>query len=297
MGIGDKTEPQRVHHEGIKGELWAAVIDNKKTFDEFILRAARNSEAAKSIFQNKLYIQLSTTLSGSQEFTALEKLYSAAESGLYDLVVLDTPPTKHAIDFLEAPQKLALLFQESVAKWFRQTGEGSGNLVMRFLSASTGKVLSVLENLTGDEFMKELGNFFRNIHQWQDKLENRIIQVQALLTSPTTEFVLVTSNDRTKLREAQYFEREIEKGGFRLAGVIINRAKPYWMENESGVSTNDLERQIFAFYKLREEALVSFNKTQIQRGRFVVKIPELQENIQDIETVMAMAKTLGESFQ
>src|SRR5690606_22886227 len=128
-----------------------------------VLRASAKEERAKRILNNKLYIQLSTTLSGSQEFTALEKLYSSVESGRFDLVVLDTPPTKHAIDFLDAPQKLSSLFSEKIAKWFREPIRTQKSFFRTLLQTGTKQVLRALEMLTGKEFMQELGDFFKSI--------------------------------------------------------------------------------------------------------------------------------------
>lgn len=293
MGLSGSEDLVKIDRPEITGELWASVIDNKKTFDEFVLRASKYSESAKKILSNKLYLQLSTTLSGSQEFTALEKLYSAVESKKYDLVVLDTPPTKHAIDFLEAPQKLAALFQDSVAKWFRESDGKPQNIFTRVMATGTQQVLKALEMLTGSEFMKELAEFFTSIQQWQGRLESRVADVQRLLVSPETQFILVSSLDPAKMKEAQYFEREIEKGGFRLAGIVVNRAFPFWM-NAPMTGHSELEKKMREYYKERSEFASVVDLSTRKQGGFIVKIPELRENISDLETVSQMAKILAE---
>jgi anion-transporting ArsA/GET3 family ATPase len=289
MGIKESHEIIRIENNSIQGELWASLIDPQKTFDEFILRASKQSETAKKLLQNKLYIQLSTTLSGSQEFTALEKLYSAKETQKYDLIVLDTPPTKHAIDFLEAPEKLSSLFQDSVAKWFRVSSEERQSLFVKILHSGTQKVLQALEILTGSEFMKELSEFFKSIDTWQDKLEKRIHDVHKLLIDSKTRFVLVSSIEEAKIKEAEFFAKEIKKGGYQLSTIIINKAYPQWMlKNKDFVSDSEYENQIRKFYIQKNEKLDKMN-LQVKN---VIKLPELTENISDFAGVIRMSEEL-----
>lgn len=300
MGLDDKDEAEIFHSQlqSSQGRLSAAVIDAKKTFDEFILKASNNAETTRKILKNKLYIQLSTTLSGSQEFTALQRLFSAAESGKYDLIVLDTPPTKHAIDFLEAPQKLSHLFNEKVASWFRALGGEHQGFFKNILSVGTKQVLKVLESLTGSEFMSELGDFFQNIQQWQSKLEQRIGDVHKLLVSPGTHFILVTSFDEAKLKEAEFFSQEIRKGGYQLSAVIINRAYPKGLDlQEKVLGSTALEKTYLQYQKLLSEKELSYQNFSIRmsgQGQ-VLRLPELMNHISDLDGVAEMAKNIEES--
>lgn len=295
MGLEDQSEPVQIKHAGLKGELYASVIDAKKTFDDFVLRAAAGSETAKKLMSNKLYIQLSTTLSGSQEFTALEKLYTCFESGRYDLIVLDTPPTKHAIDFLEAPEKLSGIFNEGIAKWFRDPGAKSRSFFVGLLHAGTKQVLRVLESMTGSEFIHELGEFFLSIEGWQNKIEERISNVHRLLTANSTQFCLVTSLDEAKLKEAEYFSKEINKGGYHLSAMIINRAYPSWTKVKSDQIPEDLKelyQSLYGYYTQREEL---FQKFSIRMGSQseVVRVPELSESVSDMEGVELLSEYLS----
>ncbi|MGZ3826805.1 MAG: ArsA family ATPase, partial [Bdellovibrio sp.] len=177
LGIEGSADITKVPGQNFKGELYASVIDHKKTFDDFVARVAKKSESVEKILKNKLYQQLSTNLSGSQEFTSMEKLYSCYASGEFDLIILDTPPTKHAIDFLHAPQKLSALFSEGVAKWFRDPEGKKAGLFGHLLQTGTRQVLKILETLTGSSFIRELSDFFINIEQWQEQLLNRTVDV------------------------------------------------------------------------------------------------------------------------
>jgi anion-transporting ArsA/GET3 family ATPase len=296
MGL-DTQEEAEIHHPSIKGSLSASVINAKKIFDDFVLRASAKEEKAKKILNNKLYIQLSTTLSGSQEFTALEKLYSSYESGKYDLIVLDTPPTKHAIDFLEAPQKLSALFSEKISRWFRDP-EGERSFLKTILHTGTKQVLRALEVLTGSEFMNQLREFFLIIQQWQGELEKRIADAHKLLVDSKTHFVLVTSFDEAKLKEAEYFSREIRKAGYRLSNVIINRAYPKGLDlNIKVVGTNELEQMYLTYQTYlmeKEKVFQSFSIRMSGQGQ-VLRLPELMNPISDLEGVVEMAQNMEEA--
>lgn len=300
LGIEGSKDVTKVPGQNFAGELYASVIDHKKTFDEFVIRAAQKSEAAKKIFENSLYKQLSTNLSGSQEFTSLEKLYSCYESGDFDLIILDTPPTKHAIDFLHAPQKLSALFNEGVAKWFRDPEGKKSGFLGQLLQTGTRQVLKVLENLTGSQFIHELGDFFLNIEQWQGKLLQRTVDVHRMLVAPTTKFVLVTSFDQAKLKEAEYFSREIKKGGYHLDTVILNRIFPYWLDLGTGSEKSgpdkqlvDLYMQMKSFYTHRDALYQQF-ESRMEKEAHILRIPDLVKDISDLSGLEELSTLIEE---
>ncbi len=293
LGIQEGQDATEVKHPKIKGKLFASIIDPKKTFDQFISRAAGNIEVEK-LKNNRLYQQLTTTLAGSQEFTALERVYLLHESGDFDLIVLDTPPTKHAIDFLQAPQKLSAVLNEGIAKWFRDPGGEKQSFLRGVLSAGTKTVLKALENITGSEFMRELSGFFSAIEKFQDKIEGRVNAVHRLLVDPATHFLLVTSFDEAKLKEAEYFSKEIRKGGYQLSGIIINRAFPYWyeapLENPSAAVKN-LYDNLREYFKVRDQLFQSFSLRMKDEGA-VVRLPELKNEVANIDGVAELAEHL-----
>jgi anion-transporting ArsA/GET3 family ATPase len=240
---------RRVALPRARGELSAAVIDSKKTFDAFVARHATDPGAAERILRNRLYKQLSTTLSGSQEFTSLERLLQAIESGRYDLVVLDTPPTKHAVDFLTAPQRIEALFQESITRWFMAPGEGAG-ILAAIVSRGTRVALKSLEALTGGQFIEELTDFFAGVRAVQKTLRERSIQARAVLTDPATRFAVVTSFDAAKLQEARYLQGQLRAMNYNLGAVVINRAFPSWLEADGADPSEGRDE---AYEKVRAE--------------------------------------------
>lgn len=288
LGIEGTKDITRVPGQNFRGELFASVVDHKKTFDDFVLRAAKKTEAAEKIFKNGLYQQLSTNLSGSQDFTALEKLYSCYESGEFDLIILDTPPTKHAIDFLSAPQKLSALFNEGVAKWFRDPEGKKSGLFGHLLQAGTRQVLKILETLTGSNFIRELGDFFLNIEQWQGQLLKRTTDVHRMMVAPTTHFCLVTAFDQAKLKEAEYFAREIKKGGYHLKTVILNRVFPYWLDLGTEASPEKAHQDLVRLYSqmrdyyTQKDLIYRAFEAKIKNDARVFRIPDLVKDISDL---------------
>lgn len=300
LGIEGSQDITKVPGQNYSGELYASVIDHKKTFDDFVARAAQKSASIEKIYRNRLYQQLSTSLSGSQEFTALEKLYSSYESGNFDLIILDTPPTKHAIDFLHAPQKLSALFSEGVAKWFRDPEGKKAGFFGHLLQAGTRQVLKILESLTGSTFIHELGDFFVNIEQWQGQLLKRTVDVHRMLVAPSTHFCLVTSFDQAKLKEAEYFSREINKGGYHLTTVVLNRAFPYWLdlrlESKSEKAHQDLVSlysQMRSYYNQRDLVYQQF-ESKIKTQARIFRIPDLVRDISDLSGLEELSALIEE---
>ncbi len=290
LGLKPDGTEQRVllaDHK-ISGELWASVLNSKQIFDDFVLRAAAKGADAQSIFKNKLYQQLSTTLSGSQEFTALEKLYSAYESGKYDLIILDTPPTKHAIDFLKAPQKISSLFSESIVQWFRFSKKTPW--FQQIFQLSAQKAFQILQTLTGSEFVLELQAFFKTIESWQSKLEGRTVKVNELLLSSETSFNLVTAYDRAKVEEAKAFVAELRKSGYHLDFMTINRSFPNWLPKS--FQTNSVAdhycKKLNDYYEARLHSLLDM--TNSIKDLDILMLPEYDHDIADIKGLVQLVE-------
>ena len=216
-----RIEPQRLEAAGleVEGELWAMMLDPKRTFDELIERIAPDAARAEEIKANRVYRELSSAVSGSQEFTAVSKLYELGTEGDFDLLVLDTPPSRNALDFLEAPQRLSAFLEGSSLKAFvRPTGLG-----IRVLGRSATPLLSALRRVTGVDLLTDLGTFFQRLGGMTRDFNDRAAQVEALLRADTTAFVLITSAEREPIDEAIWFHRTLEQGGLPFAGVIVNR--------------------------------------------------------------------------
>lgn len=288
LNIKDDGEDHRVDlsnhgNTPVTGELWASVLNSKKIFDDFVLKSSSHKPGIEKILKNKLYQQLSTTLSGSQEFTSIEKLYSSYKSNKYDLIILDTPPTKHAIDFLEAPKKIAQLFNESITKWFQSPIVIRSSLLSQLFQSGTEKVFQILQTLTGSDFVFELRDFFLNVESWQKDLESRTIEIHKLLTQPQTTFNLVTAFDAAKIQEASYFANEIIKTGHHLKSLTINRSYPDWLPKpfNSGSSVDSFCIKLNNYYQKRLETFETM--TQNFQSLEVLMLPEYENDISDLQ--------------
>jgi anion-transporting ArsA/GET3 family ATPase len=195
------------------------MLDPKRTFDELIDRVAADPERAAEIKQNRVYRELSTAVSGSQEFTAVAKLYELQREGDFDLLVLDTPPSRNALDFLDAPGRLTSFLEGRALKAFiRPTGLG-----MRVLGRGAAPLLGALRRVTGVELISDLSTFFGLLGDMTEDFTLRAAAVERMLKAPTSAFVLVTSAQAPAIDEAIWFRRTLDDGGLPFAGVIVNR--------------------------------------------------------------------------
>ncbi len=216
-----RVDPTRLEAGGLEvtGELWAMMLDPKRTFDELIDRIAPDRTRAAEIKANRVYGELSTAVSGSQEFTAIAKLYDLDREGDFDLLVLDTPPSRNALDFLDAPGRLTSFLEGRALRAFmRPTGVG-----MRVLGRGATPLLAALRRITGIDLLADLSTFFQLLGGMTEDFSVRAHQVQDMLTAPSTAFLLITSAQSAPIEEAIWFRRTLEQGGLPFEGVVVNR--------------------------------------------------------------------------
>src|SRR4051812_48390807 len=210
------------HGMETRGELWALMLDSKRTFDELIERVAPNEKARDDVLRNRISQEISTAVAGSQEFTAIAKLYDLTQSGEWDLVILDTPPSRNALDFLDAPDRLTGFLQGRAIRMFlRPAGIGG-----RVLGAGTGVVFSLLRKVTGVDLLDDLSTFFRSMGGMIDELAERGRHVKALLSDPATTFLLVSSLERDPVDETIFFHQRVREQGLPFGGLVVNRVRP-----------------------------------------------------------------------
>lgn len=204
------------------GELWAMMLDPKHTFDDLIAQLAPDERSRDEILANRIYQQLSSAVAGSQEFTAIAKLYELHASARFDVLVLDTPPSRNALDFLDAPDRLlGFLEGKALRTLLAPTG-----LAARVVGRGTGMVFGVLQKLTGVDLLADLSVFFRALGGLLDGFRQRAAAVKALLADPATTFLIVSSPRREPVDEAVFFAGRLADAGMALGGVIVNRVTP-----------------------------------------------------------------------
>ncbi len=205
-----------------EGELWALMLDTKSTFDNLVARYAPSPEQAEGILANRFYRNISGALSGTQEYMAMEKLYELHEAGTFDLIVVDTPPTRNALDFLEAPRTLTRFLDHRLYRMLTAPTRGA----LRAVNVAAQAFLRSTSKVVGGEPVKEALAFFQAFEGMEQGFIERARHTQALLDSEGTAFVLVASPRGDTVNEATFFARKLAESQLAVKAVIVNRMHP-----------------------------------------------------------------------
>ncbi|WP_159944302.1 MULTISPECIES: ArsA family ATPase [unclassified Nocardiopsis] len=208
--------------EGAAGSLHAMMLDMKRTFDEVVEEHA-DPERARQILANPFYRTLSTSFSGTQEYMAMEKLGQLRQSGDWDLIVVDTPPSRSALDFLDAPKRLGRFLD---GRLIRFLGAPASTGAFRLLGAGVGMVTSAIGRIVGAQLLNDLRAFVAAFETVFGGFQERAERTYRLLQAPGTAFVVVAVPDTDAMREAAYFVERLAADSMPLGGLVVNRAHP-----------------------------------------------------------------------
>jgi anion-transporting ArsA/GET3 family ATPase len=202
----------------LAGQLSAMMLNVKRTFDELVTRLAPDQPTLERLLANPIYRQISGAVAGSQEYTAMAKLFELHEQTAYDVIVVDTPPSRSAVEFLRAPERLSsFLGSRALGMLVRPTG-----IAMRV----TGLALGALRRIMGVAMLEELTSFFLLLGGLLDGFRQRAADVEALLVDPSTDFVIVSSPEPDPVQEAIFLGNELASLGIPPAGLVVNRLHP-----------------------------------------------------------------------
>lgn len=217
--------PEAMRERGLEttAPLSAYMLDQKGAWDALIERHAPSDEVRERVFANRFYQHLSQSFAGSQEYMAIEELCMLQESGRFDLIVVDTPPSRHALDFLEAPRRISDFLDRKIVKWFVRPTLSAGFSGMRLMNRTAGFVARKLEEATGVGVLSEVSDFFASMSTMFDGFSERIERVYRALRGSGTAFVLVSSPEEQVLEEAEYLGQRMSELGMSLRGVVFNR--------------------------------------------------------------------------
>jgi anion-transporting ArsA/GET3 family ATPase len=204
------------------GRLSALMLDTKSTFDQLVTRNAADAGQAERILQNTFYRNVSGALGGTQEYMAMEKLHELHDEGGFDLIVVDTPPTRHALDFLDAPRRLTRLLDNRVFQLLMMPTRA----YLKVASLAVRTFLRTIARVVGSEVIEDVVAFFRAFEGMEAGFRERAAAVEQLLAEPTTAFVLVTSPRRDALEEAAFFAERLRDHDQEVATLIVNRVHP-----------------------------------------------------------------------
>lgn len=204
------------------GELHAMMLDQKQAFDEVVAKHAKDPAAVKRILANPVYAQISGSLAGAQEYAAMAKLHDFDQSGNYDLIIVDTPPTAHALDFLDAPQKLSEAIDSPAIDWFRKL-QGEGGSRWSLVGKGGAFIIKRLAKFVGSKFIDDLSVFFTEFNDILGGFRQRAEETFALLRQPRVGFLLVASPEPMAVREALAFHERLKTAGMPFVGFVVNK--------------------------------------------------------------------------
>lgn len=301
------------------GELWAMMLDSRGTFDALIAAVAPSPEARDRILGNHVYRAMADALAGSQDYMATEKLYDLVRDGRWDLVVLDTPPVKNALDFLEAPGRVVAFLDERVLSWFLapiRNRKAGGGWASWLLSGATGGLYRLLGYVFGQEFLDDFGEFLNDFNGLYEGFRQRHAAVLALLRHPRTTFLIVTAPNEASVDVARFFEVELRRRELPLAGRIVNQvhaagvASPGELEQltaqartlAADLPTGSAERLAShlqsALAELHdrvaaEQAVLEELRAEA-RGGFWKEVPRFSHDVHDLPALWAVARAIFE---
>ena len=208
------------------GRLSVAMLDPKSTFDDLVTRHASSPDVAARILQNQFYRHVSTSLAGTQSYMAMEKVLSVLKSGRYDLIVLDTPPTSEALDFLDAPERLVEALDSPAMRWLVQALQPSGGLSMRLLARGVAALLRTMGRLTGRGFLDDMAAFVGELNELFGGFKERASEVARAFRAPDFGYLLVAAPSGPALEEARFFAERLRRLGMRADALVLNRVHP-----------------------------------------------------------------------
>jgi len=299
-----QVDPKLFAKAGIemRGELWAMMLDAKATFDELVRKHAPDAETRDRILENRIYRQISNALAGSQEYMAMEKLFEIHQSGEFDFLVLDTPPSRNALDFLDAPKRLTQFIEgRGMQMFMKPTG-----FATKVVGRGSSMVFGVLKRITGLDLLSDLSEFFTAMSGMVDGFRERAKRVNELLGDPATAFLIVCGPQGEPIEEAVYFHRKLVEAKLPVGGVIVNKVH-YETEEDlaEGQVTDELEEMLggdlaervasnFADYQAlaqRDARNVEHLAGELKAER-VIRVPYLDEDVHDIGGLLQIDRYL-----
>jgi anion-transporting ArsA/GET3 family ATPase len=299
LGVGDSARDIETEVDSrTDGRLWASLLDARRTFDRLIERYAPDRSARDRILSNRFYGQLSGGLAGVLEYMASERLFEVAAEGAHDRVILDTPPTRQALDFLGAPERIVGFLDSGATRialkpWF----DADGKLRATSKLGPIGRnVEAFFDRMVGLELLRDMAEFFQAFAPLYDGFRERALEVQQLLRSDRTVFVLVSGPGRQRVADTLFFARRLKEAGYRLGPVVVNRVHP---PVEGDTAPRDLGpgkidgRHLLAWLGERDRRSVAELRSLLGGSHPLVELPLLEGEPTDLAALAA----LGELFQ
>jgi anion-transporting ArsA/GET3 family ATPase len=293
----------------VHGRLHALMLDTKSTFDQLVEQYASDAEQAQRILGNTFYRNIAGALSGTQEYMAMEKLYELHAAGSFELIVVDTPPTRHALDFLDAPRRLTRLLDNRIFRLLM----APTRTTLRITGAAAHAFVRTVARVVGREVVDDIIAFFRAFEGMEAGFRDRADQVMSLLGAPETAFVLVTTPRRDAVEEGEYFADKLTEHEMRVEGLIINRVHRHFVDlppdelraralalaatssRADGASRKAAARLAACYANLAELEQVAVRERRAlagledRIGGAIAHVPELDHDVYDFSALRAVA--------
>jgi anion-transporting ArsA/GET3 family ATPase len=282
------------------GELWAVMLDTKSTFDDLVTQYSAEPEQAERILGNRFYKNISGALSGTQEYMAMEKLYALHADEAFDLVVVDTPPSRNALDFLEAPRRLTRFLDHRLYRVLMSPTRG----IVRAVNVAAQAFLRTISKVVGGEVVEDAITFFQAFDGMEQGFKDRADRVLDLLGSDVTAFVLVTAPRADVVGEATFFAEKLQEAGIAVRALVVNRVHPRFTgaepaalrERSRTLGDTDLgglyaNLADFATVAATEEAHLEGLATKVAPAP-VVRVPFLDTDVHDVTGLEAVGAHL-----
>jgi anion-transporting ArsA/GET3 family ATPase len=300
LGLPELGNEERRVKLDAKGELWAMTLDAKRTFDDLVEWHAPDEQTRDAVLGNRIYQELSNAVAGSQEYMAMEKLHELHQEGSYDLLVLDTPPTRNALDFLDAPRRLNQFVDSRSLQFF----SGASRRGLGLIGRGTGMLFSVLKRATGLDLLQDLSEFFSSFGDMAQGFRERAEKVEALLADSRTTFLLVTSPRHAAINEAVFFHHRLLDAGLPFGGVVVNRMRDLPAEAKRNPSSElskllgadlgaKVARNLEDYVRVAERDRLNLDRLRKELGRKpMVTVPDLPGDVHDLEGLTRMDEYL-----
>lgn len=279
--------------------LFAMMLDLKQAWDEFIERHAP-ANRREEILSSRFYRSLSTALAGSQEYIAMEKLWQLRAERDYGLIVLDTPPTAQALDFLDAPNRVLDFLDNEAARWLLTPMLTAGKIGFQLFNLGGSYIARTISKLTGTETLQELATFMLAISGMNESFRERARQVRALLAGERTAFVLVVSPNLDGIDEAVHFHTLLQQNHMAIAAVVVNRVQPPsrpadW--NEAQSLEQRLREKMELTLRERDERAAQDAKTVAKIRKLceptpLIEVPRFQLDVHDLSALWRTGRFL-----
>lgn len=299
----------------VPGSLTVMMLDTKKTFDGLVERYASSPQARDRILNNRIYQYVSTNLAGTQEYMAMEKLLDVKDDERFDVIILDTPPTSHALDFLEAPERLVGALDSAAMRWFMEAFDGSRKFSLNLVAKSVAVVLRGIGKVTGGGFLEQVAGFVTDLNDLFGGFKERANTVSAAFRGDEFAYVLVSTPSPAALREAKFFAERLASQGMKHDALVVNRvhrpprAAPNPAEIAQAVDAHSLGLGEGAVDRLAQALHDESLQSELDQAHLAtldgagsadhsvarVDVPALPSDVHDLSTLAGLATLLAPS--